>query len=170
MAWSSHCGAIQVLGKRAGPTIHGVEYNEHGSQFVSAAEDGMVKVWWVGSDKPRLAVNVCPSPNSASFSPKGTKIIVACSDGTTRVIDSRSGRELTAMSAATAVTVDEAEFSPDGRRILTSFDSSGTGGVRIWNSELATPSLSTLERVALQRIKQNVTPGERRRYLAEISG
>jgi hypothetical protein len=42
--------------------------------------------------------------------------------------------------------------------------------VQIWSSELATPSLSALERLAEHRITRQLTPAERAEYLTGISG
>ena len=174
--WNAATGRkIRVVGV-PGSSITDVEYNKSGSKFVTAANDGAVTIWAAGNDKRSLPpINACPSPSTASFSPDGNKIVVACENGGALVFDATTGQQLTVLQAAGAGSVNSAQFSPDGGSIVTAFGAEGassgvTGGVRIWSTELATRSLTALERVAAQRITRQLTPAERRAYLAGISG
>src|SRR6185503_10825521 len=56
--------------------------------------------------------------NRASFSPDGTRVVTACDDGTARIWDASSGRELVVVRQS--AEVQRAEFASDGRAILTS--------------------------------------------------
>ena len=68
------------------------------------------------------------------------------------MFEAKTGQELTVLGTASTGGVHSAIFSPDGKSILTSFAGGGTGGVLVWNAELATTSLSRLERIAEQRV------------------
>jgi WD40 repeat protein len=114
------------------------------------------------------SINACPSANTASFSPDGSKIAVACGDGSAPVFDTSTGQKLTVISAINAGTVNSATFSPDGKSIVTAIEAQGTGSVQIWNAELANVSQPALYKIAEQRITSNLTPTERKEYLAGI--
>jgi WD40 repeat protein len=137
---------------------------------VTASASGVVTVWAARDGRPLLSIDACPSPNTASFSPDGSKIVVACGDGSAPVFAAVTGRQLTVLSAASAGTVSSAAFSPDGKSIVTAIDAGDVGGVQIWNSELATPSLPALERRAERRLTRKLTAAERKEYLTGISG
>jgi WD40 repeat protein len=159
----------RVLGT-PGPSISDVEFNKSGSEFVTASESGVVTVWAARDGRRLHSIDACPSPNTASFSPDGSKIVVACGDGSAPVFAAATGQQLTVLSAASAGTVSSAAFSPDGKSIVTAIDAGDAGGVQIWNSELATPSLRALERLAEQRLTRKLTAAERKEYLTGISG
>jgi WD40 repeat protein len=114
-----------------------------------------------------MSFNACPSPNTASPSPDGSKIVVACEDGTALVFDA-TGRLLTVLSATTGGTVSSAGFSLDGKSIITVVDAKGTGAVQVWNAELANPSPSVIAGIANQRITRQLTQAERATYLVGI--
>jgi WD40 repeat protein len=175
-AWNAATGhKIRPLGT-PGPAIKDVEFNRSGSEFATTSEDGFVTIWATRGYRQLLSINACPSPNTASFSPGGSKIVVGCGDGSTPVFNAATGQQLTVLQAVNAGTViGSAAFSPDGTSIVTAFAANGAnyntiGGVRIWSSELATSSLPTLERLAGQRITRTLTPADRKAYLTGISG
>ena len=167
--WDAAQKTHRVLGT-PGPSISDVEFNKSGSEFVTASESGVVTIWAARDDRPLRSIDACASPNTASFSPDGSKIVIACGDGSAPVFAAATGRQLTVLSAASAGTVSTAAFSPDGKTIVTAVDAGDAGGVQIWNSELATPSLRTLERLAEQRLTRKLTAAERKEYLTGISG
>jgi WD40 repeat protein len=159
----------RVLGT-PGPSIRDIEFNKSGSEFVTASESGVVTIWAARHDRPLRSIDACLAPSRASFSPDGSKIVVACGDGSAPVFAAATRRQLTVLSAASAGTVSSAAFSPDGKTIVTAIDAGDAGGVQIWNSELATPSLRALERLAEQRLTRKLTAAERKEYLTGISG
>ena len=157
-----------------GPRINDVNFNSSG-EIVTASDDGVVTIWTARDDRRLLSINACPAPSTASFSPDGSKIVVACADGSAPVFDAATGQQMTVLQAANAGIVKSAAFSPDGKSIVTAFGADGadgyaTGGVRIWSSELATSSLTRLIGLAEQRITRTLTPAERQDYLVGISG
>lgn len=67
---------------------------------------------------------------STVFSPDGKRVLTASTDGTARVWDGKTGREVLVLSHKGAVM--SAVFSPDGKRIVTS----GLDGTAvIWNAK-----------------------------------
>ena len=168
--WNAATGHMtRVLGK-PGPAVNDVEFNASGSQFVTATDAGVVTLWDARNDRPVRLISACPSPSTASFSPDGRKIVVACGDGSAPVFDAASSELLTVLEGAKVGEVNSAAFAPDGRSIVTAWDADGTGGVRIWSSELATTSLLALENLAKHRIIRTFTAAERKQYLTGISG
>jgi WD40 repeat protein len=172
--WNAATGReIRSLGK-IGPAILDVQFNRQGNEFVTAANSGELTIWAVRGYRRLLTINGCPSPTTASFSPNGKLIVAACGDGTARVFDAASGQLLTVITVAGGGIVNSAEFSPDGRNIVTTLGV-GTGGVtsgevEVWNSQLATPSVPVLERLAEQRVSGALTPAQRATYLRGASG
>ena len=162
-------GHRRLLGT-AGPSISDVEFNNSGSEFVTVSQAGTVTVWAAPADRSLSTFQACPSPNAASPSPDGSKIVVACEDGSALVFDAVTGQQLTVLPAANTGTVSSAGFSPDGKSIITVVDAEGTGWVQVWNAELANPSTSVIERIANGRTTRQLTPAERSTYLAGITG
>jgi WD40 repeat protein len=168
--WNAATGReMRLLGK-AGPAINDVEFNKSGSEFVTASDSGIVTVWNASNYRQVRSINACPSPSTASFSPDGSKIVVACGNGGAPVFATATGQQLTLLEGANVGEVNSAAFSPDGKSIVTTFDADGAGGVRIWSSELATTSLPALERLAEQRVPGTLAPSERQQYLTGIHG
>ena len=151
-----------------GPAITDVQYNRSGSEFVTASSAGVVTIWNAHDYRPLLAIDACPTPNTASFSPKGSKVVVGCGNGSAPVFDARTGNQLTVLPGTGLV--NSAAFSPDGKSIVITFGANGTGGLEIWNSQLANPSVTALEQLAEHRITRRLTPAERKLYLAGIRG
>jgi len=103
-------------------------------------------------------------------SPDGGKIVVACGDGSALAFDAATGQQLTVLPATSGGTVSTAGFSPDGKSIITVVDVEGTGGVQVWNADLANPSPSVIAKIAKERITRQLTRAERSTYLSGISG
>jgi WD40 repeat protein len=168
--WNAATGHMTgVLGK-PGPAVNDVEFNASGSQFVTATDGGVVTLWDARHDRQVRSISACPSPSTASFSSDERKIVVACGDGSAPVFDAATGELLTVLKGAEVGEVNSAAFSPDGKSIVTTWDGDGTGGVRIWSSDLVTTSLQTLENLAKHRITRTFTAAERKQYLTGISG
>ena len=166
--WDAATGKeIRALGT-PGAQIIDVEFNHDGSEFVTVSGAGVVTIWAAGDDLQELSFNACPSPSTASFNSNGSRIVVACGDDTTRVFNTVSGHQLTALSDPGFV--DSAAFSPDGNSIATAYRANNAGGVQIWSSELATSSLQGLEQLAEQRITHQLTAAQLQEYLTGISG
>jgi WD40 repeat protein len=81
--------------------------------------------------------------HSAHLSPDGKRIVVTAgyhTNGTARVLDARTGQPLTEPMHAGDVT--SAEFSPDGKRIVTA---SRDGTARVWDAQSGQPLTAPLK-------------------------
>jgi WD40 repeat protein len=143
----------------------GNPFNLSGSEFATVSESGVVDVWDAASDRLVNSVDACPSPYSANLSPDSAKVVVACGDGTIRVLDIASGQPLDVLPASADGFVSYAGFSPDGNRIVATVESGNTGFVEVWSAELATTSLPVLERLASERVTEQLTPAQQQQYL-----
>ncbi len=167
--WNGAATKPRLLGTPS-PLMVDIRYNQTGSEFVTASQDGTVNVWDARDDKLLNSINACQASNTAAFSPDGSKIVVACGDGSVRVFDAATGQTLTVLQATIAGVVTDAAFSPDGNSIVTSIDGGSTGCVQVWSAELATRSLPALERLAEKRVTQKLTAAQQQEYLANGSG
>ncbi|HYO54562.1 pentapeptide repeat-containing protein, partial [Archangium sp.] len=68
---------------------------------------------------------------SVSFAPDGRRLVSAGGDGTVRLWEAESGRELRSLSGHDG-TVWSVSFSPDGRRLASA---GADGAVRLWEAE-----------------------------------
>ena len=166
--WSAATGHRTGLLSTPGTSIIDISFDESGSEFATASDSGVVTVWAGSDDRQLRSFDACPSPQVA-LSPDGSKIVVACGDGTAPVFNAATGQLLTVLPATNAGAVNFAAFSLDGKRIITTVDTAGTGCVQIWNAELANPWLPAVERFAEQRITMQLTTAELQKYLAGTS-
>jgi WD40 repeat protein len=164
--WNATTGReLRVLGAQ-GPAITDIEVASAGGDFVTASNSGFVTIW-SAHDKPLHSIYACPSPYTASFSRDGSQVVVACPDGTVMVFGA-NGQQIAAMSDPGSA--NSAEFSPHGDSIVTAFALGDSGGIRIWDAELATYPRSALERLAWLRINPNLTAAERKAADLIVSG
>ena len=163
--WTGGNAKPRVLGT-PGAALTNIVFSRSGSEFVTVSTAGVVTVWDTNGARVIQSIkNACPAPSSAAFNPSGSMIVVGCGDGTVRVFDVASGQSLVVLQATTAGAVAFADFSPDGKSIIATINALDTGFIQVWNAELATTSLSTLEQIARQRVTQQLTPAQRQEYM-----
>jgi WD40 repeat protein len=83
---------------------------------------------------------------SVAFSPDGTKLASASQDGTAKVWDSASGKELLVFQGHGAVGINSIAFSPDGNRVATGDDN---GRVKVWDMATGQELLTLSDRRSL---------------------
>jgi WD40 repeat protein len=86
-------------------------------------------------EAPRLVAQLghTRALTSAVFSPDGRQVLTASWDGTARLWETETGREVCRRFEGHAGQVYSAVFSSDGRHILTA---SGDGTARLWDAEM----------------------------------
>ena len=132
------------------PSLYSATFSRDGSLVVTADSDGSACVWHVsgrnlvrGFTEPAgVAGGVAgglgvggAAMRWAVFNPDGTQVLTANDDGTVRVWDVRSGKQLQVVSEPTGEAINDAWFSPDGKQIVTA---SNDGTARIWSAATGT--------------------------------
>jgi WD40 repeat protein len=146
-----------TTGREVGAPLHlgsartellAVAFSEDGRRLAAGGDDGVVRLLSVnerGSIGPAQKVPVLPRTaypiNGLAFSPDGTRLGVATSEGTTRIWDLAPQRSRERL----LLTTDgwgrwDLGFSRDGRRLATI----GPEGIGIWNVETGRPQLTYL--------------------------
>jgi WD40 repeat protein/serine/threonine protein kinase len=131
--WQSATGQPARDPLRMKERIRGLAFCPDGNSFLVADVSG-ARLHDLQTGEPRgglAKANIA----SATLSPDGTKILAALMEGTARLWDARSGRQVGAdMPHDEAVWA--AVFSPNGKNIVTG---SWDGTARIWDAETAKP-------------------------------
>jgi eukaryotic-like serine/threonine-protein kinase len=134
-------------------TVTSAQFSPDGKRIVTASMDRTARVWDAATGQPLTEPMMHSNMvYSAQFSPDGTRIVTGCWNGTARVWDAVTGQPLTgplkprgaAMnSAAPRMSIlYSAEFSPDGKRILSA-SAEDTGCV--WDAQTGQLLIGPLE-------------------------
>lgn len=120
-----------MLEKHGGSVNH-VSFSADGQWIVSAADDGMARVWRSRSGAPASDPLVHSTwVTKATFSPSGERIATVCLDGELRVWDWQNG-EVTHDPRKHGSMIWSLIFSPDDRYLVsTGWDSTA----RVWDVE-----------------------------------
>jgi WD40 repeat protein len=95
--------------------------------------------------------------NDEAFDATGERAATASADGSVRIWDPRTGRQQLVLRLALPLGAEGVAFSPDGRRLVTTWDD---GLTRIW-----TLDLDELVDIAGDRVTRGLTTVECERYL-----
>jgi WD40 repeat protein len=142
------------------PSLYSATFNHDGSRVVTADQDGSACVWDV-SNGHRIQLFTEPAGAAgglggglgvggspvrwAVFSPDGKQVLTASDDGTARLWDVSSGKQIQVFSEPSGEEMNDAWFSPSSTQIVTA---SNDGTARIWSVATGTllQTLSGAER------------------------
>jgi WD40 repeat protein/serine/threonine protein kinase len=133
--------------------ITSAQFSPDGTRIVTASTDRTVRVWDATTGQPLTDPMVHSNMvYAAQFSPDGTRIVTGCRNGTARVWDAVTGQPLTKQfkrrgeamtsSAPTMAILYSAQFSPDGKRILTA---SADDTACVWDAQSTQLLIGPLE-------------------------
>jgi WD40 repeat protein/tetratricopeptide (TPR) repeat protein len=125
-----------------GDVLNSAHFSPDGKRIVTASRDKTARVWDAQTGQPLTdALEHSDSVASAEFSPDGKRIVTASQDETARVWDAQTGQLLTgpitygytASEDGTRLSggVNAAQFSPDGKQIITT----SAYGARVWDAQ-----------------------------------
>jgi WD40 repeat protein len=107
------------------------DFSPDGRLVATVGSDGLVHIWQVASGRAMLSIRASGpgvgsfagvrAVGSVRFNPDGRRLLTAAADGTARIFDVRSGKQLARM-APHADVVSLAMWSPDGREVVTASD------------------------------------------------
>ena len=127
--WDAARGATLDVFRHGGGSVSAVSFSPDGQRILTAS--AATQVWDLKTGAKLAGLGHGDLDESAAFGPDGERVVTAGYDGTARVWDAASGRELETLSGHTGPLFGAA-FSPDGKLIVTASDD---GTARIWDAE-----------------------------------
>ncbi len=127
--------------------IRSIAWSPNNQTLAVLSNDDVVRLWDVTTGQPTQALfghiiqaepdglnNTARPVNDMAWSLDGSQLITAGSDGTARVWDVVTGRQVAVLTHSLPVWV--VSWSPDGRKIITASSDAveGTGHLRMWDS------------------------------------
>ncbi|MBL7646314.1 MAG: protein kinase [Candidatus Hydrogenedentes bacterium] len=116
--WNVANGTLQFTLEGHKEKVWGVSFSKDGKRLLTLSWDLTAKVWSVAKGTVISTLEGEADLTSASFSPDGTKVVTAA-DNRARVWDADTGEVLFSLEGH-GETVENASFSADGSRIVTS--------------------------------------------------
>jgi hypothetical protein len=139
--------------------VWSVDFSPDGRWLATASRDNSAVIWDYATGEPYLRLVHNGPAKGAGFSPDGTWLVTWDAwRGPARVWEVSTGTEV-ARVAHEGVAIAHAEFSPDGRSLLTAGED-GTARVWKWQAEDIVAELCS-------RVTRNLTPDEWRRFVGD---
>lgn len=143
---STSYSQLLTLGGHDGP-IETAAFSADGARAITASADGSAKIWDTAPVEQRELLPGSATLVTTAFDPKRPDIVATAAAGTGRtapvVLWSRSGhRKLATLVNPYGVGNSSAEFSPDGRLLVTS---GGSQQAKVWSMDRLKKPMSTLD-------------------------
>jgi WD40 repeat protein len=137
--WDVATGAlIRTLQTNTGWYADSVAFSSDGTLLATGGSSSAVELWRLTDGARVLSIDVPTTAHNVHFSPDDSKIIIATVDMKARVYDVASGA-LVLGPLDIAGEMADAEFSPDGKLIATTWQTTANGGgiqaVRIYDAQ-----------------------------------
>jgi WD40 repeat protein len=175
LMWSTaqpHAQPCEFFSPVPGFTVSDAEFDTKGNLVVTADSDGNATIFRTDScakshkgSVDKILNRVTGSINTAQFNPAGTEIVTAGLDGSLTVWNVASGQPIVLGPTPdpTPSAIEAATFDENGANVLAV----GNDGVmRLWSANVASESLSQLEKTARVRIFEDLTPFQQSLYSA----
>jgi WD40 repeat protein len=151
--WDTAAGDLVPQVLKYDGSIRFVAFSPNGQYIVTAGTKlgtnaGQAKIWDVESRRPIATVEHKSIKQDgyvdlADFSPDSRRLVTASTDGTARIWDTITGKEL-GPAFEQDYRIEQVLFSPDGQRLLTLCNVLLLPEVRLWN--IATRQFKTIFR------------------------
>ncbi|KAA3661453.1 MAG: helix-turn-helix domain-containing protein [Chloroflexi bacterium] len=153
LTFGSGWGAAAIFDRQTLELIHSLEgggegvyrtsFHPTGSRLATVGADNVIRIWdvatgevllsWVGHELGNSSGGFYPGVLDVSYSPDGSRLATASSDGTAKVWDAETGEELLLLAGHT-VGLHSLAYSPNGSMIATSSDNT-ENTVKVWDAE-----------------------------------
>lgn len=139
--WDATSGNPLIILSGHTAAVLDAQFSHDATRAVTASADGTARIWDAVSGTQLALMSGHTKPiSSVQFSPDDNEILTASNDGTARVWDTVSGKERLRLHGETDPQTSHhffiggvaAQFSPDGKRILTANFDDKTA--RVWDS------------------------------------
>jgi WD40 repeat protein len=101
--------------------VHSARYSRDGKRIVTAGADRTVRIWNGHTGGQLLVIHGAAPFSAAAFSPDGSRAAAASADGKVRIYDVSDSRQLLVLRGHGG-PVNDVDFSPDGKLIVTASD------------------------------------------------
>jgi len=158
--WAAQTGHVLAEPLKSGGPAHTAEFSPDGSRIVTASGDKTVRIWEalgpqaLAEPLKDFGQILAVSPDATRFATTLDDDAKRCPTGSPKGRRDRSGH---CGSNEDSGVVLSANFSPDGKRIVTA----STDGVRVWDAQAGRPLTAPLRHAGVVRWAQFSSDGKR---------
>ena len=140
--WDVASGALVRELKEHGGTISSASFSDDSRRVLTVCEDRQVRVWNAETGELLTAIPSSSAVRGAAFNRDGAQVLIwSLLDPTPRLVDVTNGSAIIDLRGHTE-GVTAAEFSADGRRVLTT---SADGTAIVWDAATGTALVTVRE-------------------------